>query len=140
MLIVVIMFIVLLKSIHRKKRNSTSRLWLTSHDQLDIKNNGNSVLQHRQNTLRPPNLKLEASNPIYEGVLYETTPGETLKSLQSPPVTPSNDLTFRYTLDTTPQPPPPRKVLKIQPQSRSTDCEVDYDTAEYMIMNSTQSM
>ena len=137
MLIVIITLIVLLKNIHRKKRNSTSRLWLTSRDQLD-NSNGNSILQHRQNTLRPPNLKLEASNPIYEGVLYETTPGETLKSLQSLPVTPSNDLTFRYTLDTTPQPPPPRKASKIQSQSRSTGCEAD--TAEYTIMNSTQSM
>ena len=92
--------------------------------------------------LRPPSLKLEASNPIYEGVLYEITPGETLKSLQCPSVTPSNDLTFWYTLDTTPKPPPPRKASTIHSQSRSTGCEGDSNTAEYniMIMNSTQSM
>ena len=141
MLIVVAILIALIKYLQRKKMNSMSRL--TCHNQLDIDNHeisGSSELQQKQHTLRPPNLKLEASNPIYEGALYETTPGESLKSFQSPPVTPSNDLTFRYTLDTTPKLPPPRKMSTTQLQTRRPGCEGDSDTTEYMVMSSKQSM
>ena len=74
-----------------------------------------ATIQRRTGTSesRPTALRLEANNPIYDGVTYETTPGESLKSLDcSVPTTPSVDSssTSRYTFDmASPKLPPPRK-------------------------------
>ena len=71
----------------------------------------------------PASLKIQASNPIYEGAIYETTPGESVKSLfdsTSCPNTPSAELNCRYIFDA-PELPAPRKVSK-----RET-CETNHD-------------
>ena len=72
---------------------------------------------HEQRS-KPSTLKLQASNPIYEGAVYETMPGESLKSLLSPtsastpntPNTPSAESASRYVFsyDMAPNLPPPR--------------------------------
>ena len=41
----------------------------------------NIANEYRHNASRPTNLRLEASNPIYEGAVYESIPGESFKSL-----------------------------------------------------------
>ena len=101
---------------------------------------------------RPATLKMEANNPIYEGAVYESTPGESVKSLlssHSTPSTPSADSAPRY-FDIPPSLPPPRKgLVSIQPKLEPLD-EIDAIKAsfkqlelpplhlsgdEYMIMN-----
>ena len=99
---------------------------------------------------KPPNLVLQAKNPIYEGAMYETTPGESLKSLLSPcsvPCTPLADAASRYTFDFPPKLPPPRKGSVSIPPKLETHNEVkdSFKQAElpplhligdeYMIMN-----
>lgn len=76
---------------------------------------------------KPPNLTLQAKNPIYEGAMYETTPGESLKSLLSPssvPCTPLADAAIRYTFDFPPRLPPPRKGSVSIPPKLETHDEV----------------
>ena len=70
--------------------------------------------QQTRNRGRLSNLKMQASNPIYERAVYETIPGESFKSLLSPgsiPSTPSADSATRYVFDhdIAPTIPPPRK-------------------------------
>ena len=93
---------------------------------------------------------LQAKNPIYEGAMYETTPGESLKSLLSPcsvPCTPLADAATRYTFDFPPKLPPPRKGSVSIPPKLETHEEIkgSFKQAdlpplhltgdEYMIMN-----
>lgn len=96
-------------------------------------------------------LKMEANNPLYEGPVYEVTPGESLKSLMSPgstPSTPLSDLTPRYfDLNIPPSIPPPRNgsSLCTRPKLETLDeidtikasfdkGEVSQQGEEYMIM------
>lgn len=84
---------------------------------LELQRNG----RHRD---VPTSLQIQESNPIYEGAIYETTPGEPVKSLvdsTSCPNTPSSELNFRYTLHLAPRLPAPRKVL------RKDSCESSQD-------------
>ena len=86
----------------------TSRLELEADD--GARTGSITSMQHRNsNDRRPHNLRVEACNPIYEGVMYETTPGELFMSV---PNTPSADSTSfsRYTFDISPGLPPPRKT------------------------------
>ena len=66
--------------------------------------------------------KVEASNPIYEGPTYETTPGESFKPLislnESRPTTPSAELTPHY-VDTPPTLPPPRGGERVNTRGSS---------------------
>ena len=86
--------------------------------------------------------------------MYETTPGESLKSLLSPfsvPCTPLADAATRYTFDFPPKLPPPRKGSVSIPPKLETHEEVkdSYKQAdvlplhligdEYMIMNAGES-
>ena len=73
----------------------------------------------------PTSLKIQASNPIYEGAIYETTPGESAKSLPDStmsPNTPSAEQTCRYTFDLAPKLPAPRKMSLNQ-----ESCESSHD-------------
>ena len=90
-----------------------------------------------------------ASNPIYEGPVYEATPGEAIKSLISPissTPSPPADLTPRY-FNMPPSLPPPRNgSVTTQPKLEPVD-EIDAIKAslkdlelpqcgdEYMVMN-----
>lgn len=99
---------------------------------------------------KPPNLKLQASNPIYEGSMYETPPGENLKSLLSPcsvPCTPLAESASRYVFEFPPKLPPPRKGSVSIPPKLETHDEVipvikescnQHTDGEYMIMNGGQ--
>ena len=125
MLIVIITTVVMVKCIQRWKHRQTeckqiqsahiiSQLNLNHHDISHGSNN--RITLHASH--RPPvshKTGIVASNPIYEGVVYETTPGESFKSLQSSPSTPTADsaLSNRYTFgNNTPDPMllPPRKL------------------------------
>lgn len=86
----------------------------TSHTGSQTLNGGPAAIGHRNcdSDSRMIPLRMEASNPIYEGVMYEITPGETLKSLDCN--TPSTSLagsaaTIRYAFNMGPTLPPPRK-------------------------------
>lgn len=108
-----------------------------------------NALAPKQTKSKPPNLKLQASNPIYEGSMYETPPGENLKTLTSPcsvPCTPLAESASRYVFDFPPKLPPPRKgSVSIQPKLETHD-EIDSVKEfckqeagdEYMIMNGGQ--
>ena len=110
-----------------------------------------NALTPKQTKSKPPNLKLQASNPIYEGSMYETPPGENLKNLTSPcsvPCTPLAESASRYVFDFPPKLPPPRKgSVSIQPKLETHD-EVDpvkeffkqeaTTSDEYMVMNGGQ--
>lgn len=109
-----------------------------------------TVKEKKPKPTKPPNLVLQAKNPIYEGAMYETTPGESLKSLLSPcsvPCTPLAEAATRYTFDFPPKLPPPRKGSVSIPPKLETHEEVkdSFKQAdltplhligdEYMIMN-----
>ena len=108
-----------------------------------------NALIPKQKKPKPPNLKLQASNPIYEGSVYETPPGENLKTLLSPcsvPCTPLAESASRYVFDFPPKLPPPRKgSVSIQPKlethnkidSVKESCMQEAGD-EYMIMNGGQ--
>ena len=88
---------------------------------------------------RPSNLKVQSSNPIYEGgAVYETMPGESFKALLSPastPSTPSADSATRYIFDHNmiPSLPPPRKGSVCQtPTLDSMDKKVAMKRAEQL--------
>lgn len=86
--------------------------------------------QQTRNRGRPSNLKIQASNPIYEGAVYETIPGESFKSLLSPgstPSTPSADSAIRYIFDhdIAPNIPPPRKESVCQTPTLESVEKVD---------------
>ena len=106
---------------------------------------------------RPSNLKLQESNPIYDGAVYETMPGESFKALLSPtstPTTPATDSATRYLFDTNvlPNLPPPRKESAGQMPILDSDKEkvllngaempnlISNDAMEYMIMQNTSSV
>ena len=112
-----------------RKRNQSSSKQLQSEYELflilifyplhvhaaSIQDNNNSHSMQQPRT-RPSNLKVQANNPIYDGVMYETMPGESFKCLLSPTTTstsntPLADSATRYELDqnTVPSLPPPRK-------------------------------
>ena len=80
---------------------------------------------------KPSSLTLHAKNPIYDGALYEITPGESLKSLMSPcnggsvPCTPLAESACRYTFDFPPRLPPPRKGSVSIPPKLETHDEID---------------
>lgn len=87
-----------------------------------------NALAPKQKKNKPPNLTLQARNPIYEGAMYELTPGENLKSLMSPcsvPCTPLAESASRYTFDFLPRLPPPRKGSINIPPKLETHKEVD---------------
>ena len=105
---------------------------------------------------RPSNLRLQESNPIYEGAIYETMPGESFKALLSPtstPTTPATDSATRYLFDTNmlPNLPPLRKESTGQMPILDSDKEkvllngdeipklISNDAVEYMIMQNTSS-
>ena len=82
--------------------------------------------------------------------MYETTPGESLKSLLSPcsvPCTPLADAATRYTFDFPPKLPPPRKgsvsippkletYEEVKDQAKQADLPpLNLIGDEYMIMN-----
>ena len=110
----------------------------------------NDVNIHEQCS-KPSNLKLQASNPIYEGAVYETMPGESFKSLLSPgcssiPNTPNtlsaSTSRYAFSYDTAPNLPPPRKgSVSYQPKVEEKGSEKDINLLpfvqrdEYMIMN-----
>ena len=74
---------------------------------------------------RPPNLRLESDNPLYEGAMYEVTPGESLKTLSFVPTTPSAEASTRYMFDMAPQLPPPRKLSVCQSTSKEFNFDAD---------------
>ena len=86
--------------------------------------------------------------------MYETTPGESLKSLLSPcsvPCTPLADAATRYTFDFPPKLPPPRKgsvsippkletYEEVKDQAKQADLPpLNLIGDEYMIMNIGES-
>ena len=111
--------------------------------------NDHSRQQHQD---RPSNLKLQTCNPIYEGPVYETMPGESFKALLSPtssPATPVVDSATRYICDNDvlPNLPPPRNG---QTQKLDSDNEkmllnrneipINDTATEYMVMQTTSSI
>lgn len=136
-------------AVHMNTRFPNPIVVLETDSALTIKN-------RKPKPTKPPNLVLQAKNPIYEGAMYETTPGESLKSLLSPcsvPCTPLAETATRYTFDfpQAPRLPPPRKGSVSIPPKLETHEEVK-DTFkppdlpplrligdEYMIMNAGES-
>ena len=99
----------------------------------------------RNNVCRgvPATLKIQASNPIYEGAIYETTPGESAKSLLDStisPDTPSAEQNCRYTFDLAPKLPAPRKMSLKKESCKLSASEFDSLSAdEYMAMTTVMS-
>jgi hypothetical protein len=105
-------------------------------------------MEHQRNNVCrsiPTSLKIQASNPIYEGAIYETTPGESIKSLLDSaisPNTPSAEQNCRYTFDLVPNLPAPRKTSKRESCESSHDlslaslkpAELSTESDEYMAM------
>lgn len=80
-----------------------------------------------RNNNKPSRVRIENTNPIYEGAVYETTPGESLKLLLSSPGSPSTpdvDNAHQY-VEQPPNLPPPRGLgVHVQPYVEPVD-EID---------------
>ena len=88
---------------------------------------------------RQATVKVEAYNAIYEGAVYESTPGESVKShiyshSTGTPSAPSADSTSCY-VDITPSLPPPRKGLvstqpKLEPPDKTDVIKASFEQLE----------